>query len=729
MTLSVWRYSHLALAVSSFIFILLASLTGLVLAFEPVSNRLQPYAIGHLDEITLAETISSAQKNYAEIIGIKIEKNQFVTADVITEAGESAQIYLDPKTGKSLGPVGEENEFFQFVTTLHRSLFLHGLGRFFIGLSAFLLLLIAVTGSILVLKRQRKISKFFGKVVRENTFQFYHVAFGRLWLIPIIIIAATGTFLTLNEFELFDQSKSIQAVDPDNIKTQPEHTPAQFPAFQRTTLSEVISVEFPFSTEPEDAYLIKLKDREWTVNQFTGEILGQQREASITDYVNLSLDLHTGRASIVWALVLAIACLNILFFIYSGFAMTLKRRSGKVRNPFNKDEAEFIILAGSENGSTMRFAKAVHEAILKTGKASYFAELNQYGTFGSAQHIVIITATYGLGEPPTNANKALRLIEKCPQAHPARFCVVGFGSHAYPDFCQFAFDLHNAMARQPMLEPLLEIETINDKSTQAFVRWVNLFAQKTDTALTVNAQSLIAKPSRLSTFTVTDKTEIGMENQTFLIRLRPIAKTKFASGDLLSVYPADDLRERQYSIGKIDGGIQLSVKRHENGLGSNYLYDLRVGSAIKAAVVRNPEFHFPKKATTVILISNGTGIAPFLGMIAQHKNAQCHLYCGFRNAGSFAPYEPFIGRQLASGQLQKLHLAYSRQGEKQYVKDVLEKDRQWIASVLKAGGTVMICGSLAMQNQVLALLDSICGTLGQPLSHFQSVGQVKMDCY
>lgn len=726
MTLSVWRYSHLALAISSCLFILLASVTGLVLAFEPVSNRLQPHAVANLDAITLAETISQAQKNYAEIIEIKIEKNHFVQADVITDDGESAQIYLNPKTGKSLGAVQPENEFFQFVTTLHRSLFLHGLGRFFMGLSAFLLLLIAITGSILVLKRQRKISKFFSKVVRENFFQFHHVVFGRIWLVPIVIIAATGTLLTLNEFETFNRTKPAIDVHFDSIKVAPKRTVAEFPALQKVPLSEVESVEFPFSSEPEDAYLIQLKDRTIAVNQLTGDILSEQKEPTITNCVNLGLDLHTGRASIIWALVLAIACLNILFFIYSGFAMTLGRRSAKVRNPFPKDQAEFIILAGSENGSTMRFAKALHAAILKAGKSSYFAELNQYTAFDSAKHMVAITATYGLGEPPTNANKALTLMEQIPQQHPVQFSVVGFGSHAYPDFCQFAYDLHHTMAQQPMLSALFEVQTINDKSIPNFTHWVNLFAQKTDVDLAVDTRLMSSKRKRQS-FVVSSKTR-AEDNQTFQIRLKTTRKVKFTSGDLLSVYPSEG-KERQYSIGKIGNEIQLSVKLHPGGLGSNYLYNLAVGKSIKASVVANDSFHFPMQSSKVILVSNGTGIAPFLGMIAQNQDTECHLYCGFRNADSFAPYQSFIEQQLALGKLQKLHLAYSREGEKQYVKQLLARDSQGVASVLQEGGTIMICGSLAMQNEVLELLGSIVETFDQTVGHFQANGQIKMDCY
>jgi sulfite reductase (NADPH) flavoprotein alpha-component len=38
----------------------------------------------------------------------------------------------------------------------------------------------------------------------------------------------------------------------------------------------------------------------------------------------LSLDLHTGRASIILAIILAIASGNILFFIYTGFALLSK---------------------------------------------------------------------------------------------------------------------------------------------------------------------------------------------------------------------------------------------------------------------------------------------------------------------------------------------------------------------------------------------------------------------
>ena len=51
-------------------------------------------------------------------------------------------------------------------------------------------------------------------------------------------------------------------------------------------------------------------------------------------------------------------------------------------------------------------------------------------------------------------------------------------------------------------------------------------------------------------------------------------RAKFNSGDLLAIYPANDTRERLYSIGNHSGNIQLVVKLHPNGLGSGFLNNL-----------------------------------------------------------------------------------------------------------------------------------------------------------
>src|SRR5690606_21769998 len=125
-------------------------------------------------------------------------------------------------------------------------------------------------------------------------------------------------------------------------------------------------------------------------------------------------------------------------------------------------------------------------------------------------------------------------------------------------------------------------------------------------------------PRNLDKLFVLGKTIVTENEQTFVITFNG-DKLKFTSGDLLAIYPANDNRERLYSIGKVDGNIQLVVKLYENGLGSEFLNSLSAGDVINARIISNTSFHLPTKAPAIAMVANGTGIAPFLGMIAQNS--------------------------------------------------------------------------------------------------------------
>ena len=180
------------------------------------------------------------------------------------------------------------------------------------------------------------------------------------------------------------------------------------------------------------------------------------------------------------------------------------------------------------------------------------------------------------------------------------------------------------------------------------------------------------------------KLTIAINGYTFLLTLRTNRNTKFDSGDLLAIYPANDTRERLYSIGNINGNIQLAIKLHPSGLGSGYLYNLEPGEVIKARIIKNPTFHFPKKASKVALISNGTGIAPFLGMIDQNKKkTEIHLYSGFRRATeTVLGYKKFANEMIEKQQLKSINLALSREEEHQYVMDLIRRDAKFFIDLL-----------------------------------------------
>jgi sulfite reductase (NADPH) flavoprotein alpha-component len=729
MTLSFWRYAHLALALFSSLFLILASTTGIILAVDAMQEKTLPYKADNFDKITLGETLPILKKQYAEITELSIDHNQFVTLQAIDADGNDINSYIDPKTGKALGKPVKKSEFIQWVTGFHRSLFLHETGRFFVGVISFLLFLIAISGFALVLNRQRGIRNFFSKVVKDYFVQYYHVVLGRMALVPILIIAFTGTYLSLERFNFF-MGKEEKKKEKTEIVTPSKNKTAS--VFATTLLADVNKIEFPFTDDPEEYYIIQLKDREIEVNQVTAAVVTEKRSPLTVQLADLSLNLHTGKTNAIWAFILAIASINILFFIYSGFAITLKRRSSRIKNKFKASESKYILLAGSENGSSLRFANAILKQLIGHGEKAFITELNSYNTFPKAEHIIVFSSTHGLGDAPSNGSKFISLLKKYPQQQKINYSVVGFGSKAYPDFCEFAFEIDKQLENQNWTERLLDVQTVNDKSATEFVEWIKLWSAKTGIPLSTTPSLYNHVPKGLQKLMVLDKTLVSEHEQTFILTLKANARAKFSSGDLLAIYPANDTRERLYSIGNHSGNLQLVVKLHPNGLGSEFLNSLVPGNTIKARIINNKSFHFPKKASKVALISNGTGIAPFLGMIEQNKTkTETHLYAGFRmETETVSGYKKFTAEMIQKQKLQSFHLALSREAEHFYVMDLIKRDADFFIDVLKEGGVIMICGSLAMQKDVEAILDKLCLERKiKSISDYRENGQLLTDCY
>ncbi|MFA9189475.1 PepSY domain-containing protein [Flavobacterium magnesitis] len=726
MTLSFWRYSHLALAVFSAAFLIIASVTGTILAVDAIQEKIPPHRVENFDDITLGQTLPTLRKTYPEITELSIDHNQFVTLQAIDNDGNDVNGYIDPTTGKIIGTPTKKSDFINWVTGLHRSLFLHETGRIFIGINSFLLVLIALSGFALVINRQRGLRNFFSKIIKEYFAQYYHVLLGRLALIPILIIALSGTYLSMDRFHLFENENENQTENPTTTQTKKTFD------LKNTPLANVTKIEFPFSDDPEDYYIFELKDRKIEVDQYSNAIVSEEQFPTTKLLSDLSLDLHTGRTNSIWAFIIGLASLNILFFIYSGFAMTFKRRASRIKNKFKAEESKYILLVGSENGSSLRFANAILKQLNDQGKKAHLAQLNNYTSYPKAEHLLIFTSTYGLGDAPSNASKFVALLEKNSQQQAINYSVIGFGSKSYPDFCGYAKEVDALLETKTWANRLLELQTVNDKSAEEFVNWVQLWSAKTGISLSTTPSVYNHIPKGLQQLMVLDKTTISETDQTFLLTLRAGIRSKFTSGDLLAIYPANDNRERLYSIGKRNGNLQLAVKLHPSGLGSGFLYNLKPGDTIKSQIISNHAFHFPKKASQVALISNGTGIAPFLGMIAQNKKkTNVHLYSGFRQETEITKhYQDFANEMIQKQYLTQFHLAYSREANHHYVMDLIQIDTDFFANLLKNGGIIMICGALAMQFDVEKVLDAICISKNNAtLSEYKAKGQIQTDCY
>ncbi|WP_299365666.1 PepSY domain-containing protein [Winogradskyella sp.] len=732
MTISIWRYSHLVLAVSSAIFIFIATVTGIILALEPISNKIQPYAVDNAQNLSLSETLKTLKNEYDEILILSVDDNDFVIASVITKDGKSETFYVDPFTGEKLGNLLKKKPIFEFATNLHRSLFLKSTGRFLVGLFSFLLFLITITGIKLIFKRQGGFKRFFSKVVKENFEQYYHVVLGRYALIPIIIITLTGVFLSLEKFDLLPSDKLVH-IENDSDPTSKRINIEDFEIFKSTSLELLKTLEFPFSEDEEDYFVLELKDKELYVNQYNGNVTSEAEIPLITMASNWSLILHTGQGTLIWAIVLLLSCFAILFFMYSGFAMTLKRRKNrtKFKNVHAKDEAEFIILVGSETGNTQRFAKQFFDALINENKTVYLDQLNNYATYPRAKYLVVFAATYGEGEAPSSASNFEKLFETVKQKQQIAYAVVGFGSLMYPDFCKYAIVVDALLQKHLSYIPVLPLFKINNQSFEAFKTWMQKWNESTNQDLKIVQSQPQVNRKKLKDLEVIHNSGCNVDN-TFLLQLKPVKKQRFQSGDLLAFYPEEDHIERQYSIGRVGDTILLSIKKHELGICSKQLSTLKQNTMTKAKIKRNLDFHFPTYAKEVIMIANGTGIAPFLGMINENTaDIKTHLFWGGRTQESFQLYSEFIDKAFKKNYLNSFHIAYSQeQDEKVYVQDVIKEKENLICKVLNNEGVIMICGAIAMQNPVLEVLDKISKSrLKQPLSAFENNEQIKMDCY
>ncbi|OEK02154.1 hypothetical protein BFP97_11745 [Roseivirga sp. 4D4] len=734
MSLSLWRVTHLWLAIISTIFLLIASITGAILSFEPIYQKTHSYQVKKADDLLLSKAITNITAQHEEVLNISRDKNGFVSIQTIDS---DTPFYVDPFTGLKIGDLIRTPRIFEFSRTLHRSLFLGQIGRFLIGLASVILMFMALSGFFLILKKQGGLKNYFSKVIKNDFYKDYHTRLSRWLILSIIVLGATGTYLFMERFNLVVIPPLDHSIDEARLTEEPKQALSSFEAFNTYTLEDLRDINFPFAEFPEEYYEVKLKNKELLVNQFNGEVISKLDYPFVKLAYQMSFNLHTGEGTIIWAAILGLTCIGILFFIYSGFAIYLKRDKTKIVNPYGKTESQIVILVGSEQGSTMSFAIALQKSLLKLKHKVYLTGMDNYEPFNSMEHLLILTSTYGVGEAPANATKFIDKVQQLKQSQPFQYSVLGFGSTAYPDFCQFAIESDDQLSQVSEATELVPLHKVNNGSKDEFLNWINALGAKLGHEIVIDEKDLSVPKKKQSTFKVLDRRDSpNAADQTFLLELKA-SKRKlkaYQSGDLLSIVPPEESRERLYSmsVDREASTITLSIRKHEMGLCSNHLSQVNPGSKVLGNLRANPDFHFPKEAPGIIMIANGTGIAPYLGMINDSSlNQHISLFWGGQNKASYQLYEDQLEKAKASGKLNKVITAFSREGdEKQYVQDVIAKELESITTALSQGHVIMICGGLSMQQAVEKVLaEHLKKGSGLTLDHLKMCGQIKTDCY
>ena len=133
MILSIWRFCHFSLAAVTSLFLIIASLTGAILAFEPITDSLKNYSINNLNEISLKETLRVLDKKFKEVYEIQISTEDFVSAKVLTFSNQTEEIYFNPINGETLENVKPKSKFLLFLQIFIDRYFLKKLEEFLLG--------------------------------------------------------------------------------------------------------------------------------------------------------------------------------------------------------------------------------------------------------------------------------------------------------------------------------------------------------------------------------------------------------------------------------------------------------------------------------------------------------------------------------------------------------------------------------------------------------------------
>jgi len=99
---------------------------------------------------------------------------------------------------------------------------------------------------------------------------------------------------------------------------------------------------------------------------------------------------------------------------------------------------------GSQTGTAESLAKKFAKVASKSGVDPNVIDIStlDQSALSEMKHLVIITSTYGDGDPPDNAQSFYDFLhsEEAPKLSGLSYSVLGLGDSSYPDFCQCAID-------------------------------------------------------------------------------------------------------------------------------------------------------------------------------------------------------------------------------------------------------------------------------------------------
>lgn len=148
-------------------------------------------------------------------------------------------------------------------------------------------------------------------------------------------------------------------------------------------------------------------------------------------------------------------------------------------------EVPVTIAWGSQTGNSESLGKKLAKSLSAKGHRPIVKDMAELtpNDLTSLGHLLIITSTYGDGEPPDNAASLHSELhsDNVPELSSLHYSVLALGDSNYPEFCKCGrdFDQRLAALGAQRLAPLVECDVDYDES---FAYWIEQIEQLLTTA-------------------------------------------------------------------------------------------------------------------------------------------------------------------------------------------------------------------------------------------------------
>ena len=715
------------------------SLSGAALSVFPAAERLTaPQAEIGLTVAVLADRIQAA---YPGVEQIRRAPSGRITAYWFDQGIPGAAV-IDPATGQGVA-LADPNPVLRWLTNLHRSLFLGDAGRITMAMGAVAMLILALSGVVLVVRRVGGWRRWFARLHGPRANRL-HVEIARIAVTGLVLSSGTALWMTASTFALVPDSGPALAM-PAEVSGEMGVALAHIPVLGQTPVTTLRELSFPFPGDATDVYTLRTDHGMGYLDQGTGALLGWENLTGWARLSEIMIMLHTGRGAAGLGLILGLLTLGVPALGVTGLWVWLAGRRARPRIRGNQpmSRADTIVLVGSEGGSTWGFAATLHAALTNAGQRVHIGPMSAFAPerYAAAQRIILLAATYGDGAAPVSATGFLARLRAHNTAPRIPLAVVGFGDRSFPAYCAFAEEVAAVADAQGWLQ-LVPFDTVNRQSPQDFARWGRALGEALAIALDLFHQSV---PPRTETLTLVSRRDYGAEVQapTAILRFAlPRVSlwqrvtgggfARFVAGDLIGILPEGSTLPRLYSLASArrDGFLEIVVKKHPGGLCSGQLAALEPGDRVRAFLRSNPGFHVGQDRVPLILIGAGTGIGPLAGFVrgnARHR--PIHLFFGLRHPDSDFLYGDEMSLWLTQQRLTRLVTAVSRRARPRYVQDALREDATEVVQLIRDGARVMVCGGRDMAAGVADALADILAPTGLTPAGLKAEGRYVEDVY